>query len=286
MKVGALIVCPGLGDPGFLRAVGEAAEAAGLDSLWLADHVVFPRAYRTPYPYSPDGKLNTPPYPEPLATLAFLAAVTSRIELATGVLVLPQRSPVLVAKQAATVHQLSGGRLRLGIGAGWLREEFEVLGADFDSRGARMNESIDVMRALWREDAPVFHGQFTSLDGSIAIEPRPPGDAVPIIVGGHTRTAALRAGRRGDGFFPLSYDVGVLAELYAIARDARSGTAGALGDLELLAMSPAVLDRARALADIGTQHLVVPVAVSGSDIEALLERLRPLEAFHAEVAGL
>lgn len=281
MKVGVLVACPGLGDAGFLRAVGELVEELGLDSLWLADHVVFPREQRSRYPYSPDGQLHTPPYPEPLATLAFLAAVTTRVELGTGVLVLPQRHPVLVAKQAATVHQLSGGRLRLGVGVGWLREELELLGFEFGNRGERTDEAIDVMRVLWREERPRFAGRFTTLDGSLAIEPRPPGLSVPVVVGGHSDQAARRAARRADGFFPMSFDLAELARLYELVHHEARDAGRDPSTIELMAMTPPERRRAEQLADLGAGHLVVPAAVPGADLDALRARLAPAAELRA-----
>jgi probable F420-dependent oxidoreductase len=279
LKVGALVVTPGLGDPQFLRTVGEQTEAAGLDSIWLADHIVIPRQYESPYPYSPDGRLTTPPYPESLTTLSFLAAVTSRIQIGTAVLVLPQRNPILLAKQAATIALLSSGRLRLGVGVGWLREEFEVLGESFETRGARTNEHIEVMQRLWREDTPIFDGKYTSLDGTISIEPRPPGGSIDMVIGGHSPAAARRAGRYGDGFFPMAFDLGQLTEAFRTAADEgeRCGRDPAL--LERIAMGGTDPNRADALAAIGVQHLLVPVVMAAPDEAVLCRKLDEIRAF-------
>jgi probable F420-dependent oxidoreductase len=285
MRVGALIASEGLSDPGYLRATGDAVEAFGLDSIWLADHIVIPHGHQTKYPYSPDGRLTSPPYPEPLTTLAYLAAVTTRVELGTAVLVLPQRNPILVAKQAATVHQLSGGRLRLGIGVGWLREEFDALHEDFATRGPRTDEYIDIMRLLWCQDAPVYNGTHASLDGTVSIEPRPP-SSVPFVIGGHSPAAARRAGRRGDGFFPLVWDLDQLRAVYQLAAAELSANGRAPAELELLAMTDTDPARAKALAELGVQHLVVAVAQRQPDIGKLVERLERIRELADQVALL
>jgi probable F420-dependent oxidoreductase len=283
-KLGALIVSEGLSDPSFLTTAGQAAENAGLDSLWLADHIVIPHTYQSQYPYSPDGRLTTPPYPDPLTTLGYLAAVTKRIELGTAVLVLPQRNPIIVAKQAATLHQLSGGRLRLGVGVGWLREEFEVLGADFASRGARTDEYLEVMKLLWRSEAPIFDGKYVTLNGSVSIEPRPQ-ESISLIIGGHSPAAARRAGRLGDGLFPLTQDVDILRDLYSLAIEEAARAGRPDGAVQRLAMGGLDVDQASVLLDAGVQHLILPVAMKTPDPGVLVERLQRLGAFRAEVVS-
>lgn len=282
VEFGALVVSEGLSDPDFLTTVGQAAEGAGLNSLWLADHIVIPHSYQSPYPYSSDGRLTTPPYPDPLTTLGYLAAVTERIELGTAVLVLPQRNPILVAKQVATLQQLSRGRMRLGIGAGWLREEFEVLDADFASRGARMDEYIDVMKLLWRSDAPVFDGRYTKLDGSVSIEPRP-AMSIPLIIGGHSPAAARRAGRRGDGLFPLTQDLDVLRHLFALALEEGERAGRDKDSVQRLAMGGLDLDRTGALLDVGVEHLVLPVVFENPDPHVVVERFERIGEFRERV---
>ncbi len=159
------------------------------------------------------------PMAEPLVWAAHLAAVTTTLKLASGVLVLPQREPVLLAKQAATVAVLSQGRLILGAGTGWLREEFAILGAEFDHRVARMDEHVTAMRALWADDVADFDGTFVSFTGA-QISPRPPGGAVPIVVGGDSDAAARRAGRIGDGWFPAKTTTEALPRLLDLAHKA------------------------------------------------------------------
>lgn len=187
------------------RIMATAAEQAGFDSVWTFEHVVAPAGYESTYPYASSGKapmLEEADLPDPLVWLTWAGAHTSTLKLGTGILILPQRNPVVLAKALATMHSLSGGRVRLGIGAGWLREEFEAIGVPFERRGARMDECVSAMRALWGTDGPAsFHGEFVDFTDCISL-PTPPGGAVPITVGGHSEVAARRAGRLGDGYFP------------------------------------------------------------------------------------
>src|ERR1700683_4205388 len=168
MRFGLLAPCEGrfLSSPERVSAYAQAAEEAGFESIWGFEHAVIPAAYTSRYPYSAEGRisLEDDDIPDPLALLAYLAGVTTRLVLGTGVLLLPQRSPVLCAKECATVDALSGGRLRLGIGVGWLREEAEAVGTSFEDRGARTDAATGAMRVLWRDSEPTFHGRFTNFD--------------------------------------------------------------------------------------------------------------------------
>ena len=201
--------------------LATAAEDAGLESLWTGEHVAVPAGYQSEYPYSESGKMagdGAAPMAEPFVWYAYVAARTTRIRFNTGILVLPQRQPVLVAKQAATLAVLSGERFALGVGGGWLREEFEALGADFDTRVGRLEEYVAAMRALWAAPMADFSGKYLSFS-QLQLSPRPPSGAVPVIFGGHTEPAARRAGRLGDGFFPAKGSVEEVAHLFALARE-------------------------------------------------------------------
>lgn len=200
-----------------LVELAQGAEAAGFESVWTVEHVIFPDGYESTYPYDPSGKMPmTPdtPLPDPLIWLTWVAAVTTDLHLGTGILILPQRNPVVLAKELATLDDLAGGRLELGIGVGWLEEEFDALGVPFAKRGARTDDYVAAMRALWDGDKADHQGEFVQFTGA-SVNPKPPRGRVPIHVGGHSRKAAERAGRLGDGFFPGKGDV---AELVEIAR--------------------------------------------------------------------
>jgi probable F420-dependent oxidoreductase len=164
------------------------------------------------------------PIPDPLDLLAFLAAHTDRLGLATGVLVLPNHHPVMLAKRAATLDALSGGRLRLCVGVGWLREEIEACGAAFDSRGRRADEQLAVLRALWadRPRGASHHGEFYHFDNVMSYPKPLARERFPVHIGGHSRAAARRAGRLGDGFQPLGVTGPQLAALIALMRDEAS----------------------------------------------------------------
>jgi len=208
--------------PAGAGALAIAAEDAGFESLWTGDHIAIPVEHSTPYPYHPSGKLQgggAVPMAEPLIWFAWMAARTTRLRFTTGVLVAPQRDPFLLAKQVATLDVLSDARFSLGIGTGWLKEEFEMLGADFDSRGSRLDEMIEALRALWRDAQADFDGPTIRFRGA-QITPRTKAGGVPIVVGGHTERAARRAGRFGDGFFPAKGDHDGLARLFDTAREA------------------------------------------------------------------
>jgi probable F420-dependent oxidoreductase len=257
----------------------QAAEAAGFESLWTVEHVVVPAGYESTYPYDPSGRMPGPedsPIPDPLVWLAFLASATSTIKLGTGVLILPQRNPVVLAKELATLDVLSGGRLLLGIGTGWLAEEFDAIGVPFAARGTRADDSVAAMRALWSEEKASHHSAFTSFRNCIS-RPQPVGGAIPVHVGGHTDVAARRAGRLGDGFFPLSGSHERLAQLFDLARstavaagrdpDAIEMTTGGNG-----AIGPGALDEVAALAALGVDRVIVPSFLFWKDTAAALER--------------
>jgi probable F420-dependent oxidoreductase len=177
-------------------------EGLGFDSLWVSDHVVIPRDYESRYPYNPTGRLGWDDLPllEPLSTLLFVAAVTERVKLGTTVLVMPMRNPVLHAKVMATLDHLSNGRLILGVGVGWLKEEFEALDEPWDHRGARMDEYLAVIKSLWTKDDPSFKGRYYRL-GNVACYPKPAQKPhPPIWIGGNTDPALRRAAHIGDAW--------------------------------------------------------------------------------------
>src|SRR5579859_7006486 len=221
MKIGLMFINSGpFSNPDLLAHLAQHAEACGVESLWTVEHVVIPKGYQTPYPYSKDGKIpggEDVAIPDPLLPLSFVAALTKKIKLATGVMILPQRHPLYVAKELATLDLLSGGRTILGIGSGWLKEEFDALGLDFHARGARTDEAIQSLRACWRDNPSSFHGKHFDF-GPLMSFPKPAQPSIPVHIGGHSPAAARRAGRLGDGFFPALGEAAKLKELFAIMR--------------------------------------------------------------------
>jgi probable F420-dependent oxidoreductase len=223
MKFGLMFANAGpFADPELFAHLVTTADAAGIESIWTVEHVFVPRSYESTYPYSPGGKMPGPensPIPDPFVALSFAAAITKKIRLATGVLILPQRHPAYVAKEVASLDVLSRGRVTLGIGVGWLREEFEALGVGFEDRAARTRESVDAMRSLWSPGPSTFHGKHFSWN-DVESNPKPvQGRDVPIVVGGHSDIAARRAARYGNGFFPGRGNVAKLGHLLGVMRD-------------------------------------------------------------------
>ncbi len=196
-------------DPDWMIGFARHAEELGFESIVLVEHPVVISDYTSTYPYASSGRMPLPDdcaIPDPIDVLAFIAAATTRLQLATGVLVLPAHHPVIMAKRLATVDALSKGRVRLCIGVGWMREELEACGIDFSSRGRRTDECIDVMRALWADTEPdgaAFEGEFFRFSHAHT-HPKPPRPGgVPIHIGGHSTASIRRAARRGDGWHPL-----------------------------------------------------------------------------------
>ena len=187
-------------DPIKAVELAQAGEAAGFESMWTVEHTVVPADYVSAYPYAESGKMaggnDAVPLPDPVIWMAYVAAATQHIKLATGVMILPQHNPLVVAKQIATLDHMSGGRILLGIGVGWLKEEFEALGVPFEHRGRRTDEYINALRELWGSDRPTFNGEFVQFKDTYC-RPQPVNKSVPIIVGGHSKAAARRAGRLG-----------------------------------------------------------------------------------------
>src|ERR1700730_12103027 len=214
MKIGLLFVnSVPFSQPELLAQLAVTAEKCVVESLWTVDHVVIPQGYQSPYPYSKSGKIpggEDVSIPDPLLPLSYIAAITTKVKLATGVMILPQRNPVYVAKEMATLDVLSLGRTILGIGSGWLKEEFDALGLDFHQRGARTDEAVKAMRSVWNDNPSSFHGKHFNF-GPLMSFPKPAHTGgVPVQIGGPLAAAARRAGRLGDGFFPALADVGKL----------------------------------------------------------------------------
>lgn len=256
MKIGIAYSNVGLfGMPDGARALAEAADEFGVESLWTVEHVVVPKDYASPYPYSATGRMPGPeesPIPDPLTFLAYVAAASTRVRLATGILILPQRSPVILAKECATLDVLSGGRLTLGVGIGWLAEEFEAIGVPFEERVERTEESIQALRALWSSDE-TFEGHYYRFREARSYpKPVQPG-GVPIVIGGHTKAAARRAGRLGDGFFPGRGD---LPMLFEECRSAAIQAGRSPDSIELTAGGPPSVDSVKYLQDLGVSRMV------------------------------
>lgn len=253
-------------------------EAAGFDSLWVSDHVVLPSKMTSPYPFAADGRATWPadtPYLETVVVLAAAAASTTSVRLGTAVLVIPQRNPVLLAKQLAGVAHVAGGRLDVGVGAGWLREEFDALDAPFAERGARMVEWVELIRACWTGRPAEFTGRHYHLPPDLLVLPAPPAP-IPVYVGGHSPRALQRAGTIGDGWLGQQsaneFDPEVLAREAGVARAA---AVAAGRDPDTLRIILRIVDSGRraghvaanlgALAAAGVDEVIVEVDLAGGD---------------------
>jgi probable F420-dependent oxidoreductase len=218
MQVGVHL--PNIGRQGtvekLLRFAGAAARL-GFHSGWVSDHIAWPSAIRSKYPYSDDGSFpggDHAPFLDPLVALACASAVTEGLRLGTTVLILGHRPPVQTAKAIASLDVLSGGRLILGVGVGWMREEFEALGMPFDHRGARADEQLELMTRLFAEPRPSYHGRFYELP-EVTFLPKPPAARIPIWVGGDTEAAFRRVVRYGEVFHAAFTDRDQLARQWA-----------------------------------------------------------------------
>jgi probable F420-dependent oxidoreductase len=260
------------------KRLATAAEAAGFHSLVVIEHVVWPTHYESRYPYSPTGRLPggpETPLPDPLIWMAFAAAATSRLRFMTGILILPLRNPVVLAKELATLDSMSGGRIDLGIGVGWLAEEFEAIGVPFAARGRRTDEAVAAMRALWDKDDASFAGEHVRYSG-MSCNPKPAQGRVPIIVGGHSEVAARRAARLGDGFFPATGSPVDIAPLIDLMRRTAADLGRDPASIEVITGCPDALpgsgvDPLKAVEDArrrGVTRVVLPVTAFMSSATA------------------
>jgi probable F420-dependent oxidoreductase len=253
-------------DPVAARALAVTAEELGYDALWAIDHSAIPVGFADRYRAEGGGWSVPDDYPvaDPFAWLAYAAACTSRLRLATGVVVATTRAPLVLAKEAATLALLSGGRFSLGLGAGWIEEELAAAGVVYRERLARLEDMVPLLRRAWADPVVSYAGRFTRLDG-LVVEPKPPGGHVPVILGGRVDAAARRAGRLADGYFPHQRDRVELRRLFAIARDACAEAGRDPGQLELIAggaRSPADVDELEAM---GVTHIVLSPRAEGID---------------------
>lgn len=265
--------------PERMAAVARRAEALGFESVWVPEHLVFPTAFASRYPYTADGVPPVTvdmPLLDPLMILAHLAAVTSRVRLGTNVYVLPLRHPIVTARLAVTLDVLSQGRLSLGIGVGWLAEEFRAVGVDFETRGGRTREAVRVMKALFTEAEPSFRGRYFTFD-AVRFEPKPvQRPHPPFLFGGESEAALRRAAALGDGWYGVGHDPASAATRVRQLRALRAESGRASAPFECtVSHAGGTLDRdtVRRYADAGIDRVVVLPWRRGRDADEAMGRL-------------
>jgi probable F420-dependent oxidoreductase len=286
MKLGVIPICDKAvtTDPAWVRPFVQMLEQSGVESVWMPEHVVMAETYEPLYDYSDDGMAPVAPdtqMPDPLHWLSFAAAWTETLRLGTGVLIGPQHSAAVLAKRLATLDALSSGRLQVGIGIGWQKEEYAAVGVPYERRGQRLDELLDAMRVLWRDDPASFSGDFINFERVFCDTKPAQGDGVPLYIGGSSEAAARRAGLRGDGFFPYVISPEDLAaRMETLRATAAQGGRELPGDYQVT-IWPWSFDNggsfdtglARAYRDAGANRLVV------ASFEAPAQGIEDIRAF-------
>jgi probable F420-dependent oxidoreductase len=240
------------------------AEDSGFESVWGGEHVIIPDKIESRYPYTADGKIPAEPdtpVPDPLIWLAFAAAAAPKLRLGTCILIVPQRNPLVLAKELATLDQLSGGRVELGLGVGWMKEEFEALGVEWARRGARNDEYVAAMQALWSGAHAEYHGEFVDFEG-VTCSPRPVDGSIPILVGGDSDAAVRRAVKIADGYFPGEGDTERLGKLITRVRQGAEDAGRDPDSIEINAMFGAQMmnpeEGIEQLSALGVGRIMIP----------------------------
>ena len=289
MEIGIRI--PGAGakvSPENLVTAARWAEELGYHSVWVSDHVVLPEKSVSFYPYDPNGHWPYPadtPWLDPLLALAWAAAAAPSVKLGTSVMIVPLRHPILLAKQLSSLDFLSGGRVILGVGAGWMEEEFDLIGVPFERRGPRTAEMIALMRAFWAGEMVNFEREFYHVADS-QMSPRPVQPTIPIVWGGHSDAALKRVARVGDGWHPTQITLEQLAEgvtkLRRFCEEAGRDPASVLVVARPGRVYPITAETQARHVELGIQHLVIDPPLDGPDLSAFRAEMERV----AELCGL
>ena len=276
MKIGMIPVNIGVSTAAEVVGLARLAEDSGFESVWTFEHVVVPLDYQSKYPYDASGKMGAAPetpFIDPLIALTAVAAGTKTIRLGTGVNILPQANPLFLAKQAASLDALSGGRLLLGLGIGWLREEFDAMGVPFERRGARFDDYVAAMRKVWSGDVVEHESDFVEWSGFKSY-PVPVQDPLPVIIGGSKGKVYERIARHGNGWYVPGTNVNEIAGLLAPLQDACAEVGRDPAEIEITCMwtGQGGTDAVRAFEEIGAHRLVVPLFALGGDPASALPR--------------
>lgn len=272
MRIGLHALGIGTGaDPEIIAATARHAEERGFATLWCGEHVVMVDSPTSRYPYTADGRIAVPAeadWLDPMACLGYAAAYTNTIRLATGVVLLPEHNPVIMAKQVASLDRLSRGRVTCGVGIGWARDEFDALGIPFERRADRTAAYVEAMRTVWGNEIATYDSEFVSFR-DIRVNPKPVQTELPIVLGGNSDRALARVAAWADGWYGFNLDgTDAVADRLAMLRVRCSEAGRAVEDLHVaVAMrAPSVTDRA-VLADLGVSELVIvdtpPSAAAG-----------------------
>ncbi len=256
-------------------------ETSGFESVWTGEHVIIPGDYASRYPYNSSGKLGIPldtPFADPLITLSFIAAHTTKLRLGTGINILPQSNPMLLAKQVASLDQLSGGRLLLGLGVGWLAEEFKAMGAPFAGRGKRFDDYLAAMKKVWSGEVVEHQSDHLDWRGFKSYPLPSQRPHPPIIIGGHSPAALRRTVAMGDGWFGFTNDAAELADTLARLRAAAEAAGRDPDSIEITALWRGFSDGMEGLEtyrDLGVARLLVPIyGLSAGNLDENLAKLR------------
>lgn len=270
-----------------LPGIARAAEAAGFHGVLVGDHLVVPAKIRSPYPYSPDGNPGfdaAAEWPDPWVAIGAMAAVTERLRFGTSVFILPARNPIQVAKSIATAAVISGGRVMLGAGAGWMAEEYELLGVDFRQRGRRYDEMVEVLRKLWRGGMVEHHGACFDFE-PLALSPVPR-EPVPIYFGGLSAAALGRAARLGEGWIgtgsTLEEIPGIVSELTRLRE--KAGRSHLPFDIMLSLVAAPEVDTYRRAEELGVSDAVIwPFKYVVGPASSLEQKRAAMQAFAEKI---
>lgn len=277
MKFGLIPVNIGVESTEQMVGLAQLAEGAGYESVWTFEHVMVPIDYQSKYPYDKSGKMGGPPetkFIDPMIALTVVAANTKSIRLGTGVNILSQVNPLYMAKQTASLDMISDGRFMLGVGIGWLREEFDALGVPFEKRGARFDDYITAMRKVWSGEVVEHESEFLSWHGFKSF-PLPIQNPMPIVIGGIKGKIHERIAKYGNGWFAPTTDVQELSDHLQKIKVCCEEAGRAVSEIEITCMWPGIggKDAVKALEDVGVHRLVVPLMALGADPVAGITRL-------------
>ncbi len=277
MKFGLIPVNMGVESTEQMVGLAQLAEGAGYESVWTFEHVMVPIDYQSKYPYDKSGKMGGPPetkFIDPMIALTVVAANTKSIRLGTGVNILSQVNPLYMAKQTASLDMISDGRFMLGVGIGWLREEFDALGVPFEKRGARFDDYITAMRKVWSGEVVEHESEFLSWHGFKSF-PLPIQNPMPIVIGGIKGKIHERIAKYGNGWFAPTTDVQELSDHLQKIKVCCEEAGRAVSEIEITCMWPGIggKDAVKALEDVGVHRLVVPLMALGADPVAGITRL-------------